>query len=55
MEIQYQPRYLSWCKSYEDEVKELRELILSGPSDVKLLKEEYYNPTGTRFKRRAGE
>lgn len=51
----YNPQYLSWAKSYEDEVREMRELILSKPSDVALLKQEYQNLTGTRFRRKKGE
>lgn len=51
MNNEYKPKFLSWCKSYEQEVKEFRGLILSTPADIKLLKKEYYLLTGKRFKR----
>lgn len=54
MEI-YKPSYLSWTKTYECEVREMRRLILSEPADVELLKREYYQLTGKRFRRRKGE
>lgn len=47
----YVSRYLSWCTSYDQEVKELRELIDGGPSDEKLLKREYKELTGKRYKK----
>lgn len=52
---QYSPRFLSWAKSYEDEVSEMRELILGNPADVDLLKREYEILTGKRFRRRKCE
>jgi hypothetical protein len=51
----YKPQYLSWAVSYTAEVLEMRKLILSDPADVKLLKKEYYELTGKRFRRRKGE
>lgn len=48
----YKPQFLSWAKSYEDEVNEMRELILGEPADVDLLKREYEILTGKRFSRR---
>lgn len=51
----YEPMYLSWCKSYEEEVAEFEELILGNPADVKLLRQEYEQLTGKRFRRRKGE
>ena len=51
----YTPRFLSWAKSYEDEVSEMRELILGDPADVDLLKREYEILTGKRFRRRKHE
>lgn len=51
----YKPRFLSWVKSYEHEVKELRGLILGNPEDVKLLKQEYEILTGKRFRRNKDE
>jgi hypothetical protein len=51
----YSPRFLSWAKSYEDEVNEMRELILGNPADVDLLKQEYEILTGKRFRRRKCE
>jgi hypothetical protein len=35
--------YLSWTKSYKQEVKELKYMISCKPSDVRLLKEELEN------------
>lgn len=35
--------------------QELRNLILANPADVELLKREYYQLTGKRFRRRKGE
>jgi hypothetical protein len=52
MENKYKPKFLSWAKSYEHEVKELRQLILNNPSDIKMLKNEYYELTGKKFKRK---
>ena len=37
------------CSDYHKEEKRLRHLIESNGEDVKLLKEEYYQLTGTRF------
>jgi hypothetical protein len=51
----YKPKFLSWAKSYEDEVSEMRELILGNPADVDLLKREYEILTGKRFRRRNNE
>lgn len=48
----YKPLFLSWCKSYEEEEREMRELIDGNPSDVKLLKEEYLQLTGKRYRSR---
>lgn len=52
MENEYVARFLSWCKSYEDEEKEMRELICGEPDDVHMLKREYESLTGKRFRRR---
>jgi hypothetical protein len=51
----YKPRFLSWATSYEDEEKEMRELILGNPDDVHMLKREYEQLTGKRFRRRNNE
>jgi hypothetical protein len=48
----YSPMFLSWAKSYKDEVEQMRELILGYPADVDLLKREYEQLTGKRFRRR---
>jgi hypothetical protein len=53
--LQYKPKFLGWCTSYEEEVAEFRELILGEPADVKLLKQEYYQLTGKNFRRKKGE
>ncbi len=47
----YIPTVLSWCTSYEQEVAELQELIESNPADVKLLKKEYQQLTGKRYRK----
>ena len=52
---EYQPSYLGWCKSYDQEVKEMRELILGNPDDVHMLKREYEDLTGKRFRRKRDE
>lgn len=51
----YQAEFLSWCKSYKQEEKELRELILGEPDDIKLLKNEYEQLTGQKFRRKNDE
>jgi hypothetical protein len=51
----YKPKFLSWARSYENEVKEFRELILGNPADIKLLKQEYEILTGKRFRRKKDE
>ena len=51
----YIPKFLSWAKSYVDEEREMRELICGNPSDVKLLKNEYEQLTGKRFRRKRDE
>lgn len=53
--MEYKTKFLSWAKSYECEVREMRELILGNPADVELLKREYHQLTGKRFRRRKGE
>lgn len=55
MKTTYKPKYLSWAKSYEAEVKELRFLIAGNPSDVKQLKEEYHDLTGKRYRYKASD
>jgi len=39
----YDPMYLSWAESYEEEVQEFKELIEAKPADVKLLRQELRN------------
>lgn len=46
----YEPMFLSWCKSYDEEVSELRELIAQNPEDVKMLKKEYEQLTGKKYR-----
>ena len=53
--MEYKPKFLSWCKSFEGEVAEMRELILGNPADVKQLKQEYEILTGKAFRRKKGE
>lgn len=47
--MNYSPMFLSWCKSYDEEVAEFTELILGKPADEKLLRKEYKQLTGKRF------
>ena len=47
----YEPMFLSWCKSYEEEVKEFEDLINSKPQDEKQLREEYEELTGKKYKK----
>lgn len=51
----YTPKFLSWCKSLEQETKELRGLILGNPVDVAQLKQEYRELTGKQFRRKPNE
>lgn len=51
-ENQYRGKFLSWAKSYDEEVAEMRELICGEPDDVHMLKREYEDLTGKRFRRR---
>lgn len=46
----YNPMFLSWCKSYDEEVSELREMIAQNPADVKMLKKEYEELTGKKYR-----
>lgn len=39
----YNPMYLSWATSFEEEVQEFKELIEAKPADVKLLRQELRN------------
>ena len=45
----YQPKFLSYCESYWEEVLTLRFLISGKPADESLLRKEYFNLTGVRF------
>lgn len=47
----YNPKFLSWCKSYEEEAKEMRKLIESQTSDLKQLKREYLELTGKQYRK----
>lgn len=47
--IMYKPEFLSWCKSYEQEVEELEYLISCEPVDADLLKDEYESLTGEEY------
>jgi hypothetical protein len=42
--------FLSWCKSYDEEVEELRNMIAQNPGDVKMLKKEYEKLTGKKYR-----
>ena len=45
----YKAKFLSWCKSYEQEVEEFEHLISCEPADVELLKDEYEELTGEEY------
>lgn len=49
-ENKYKPSFLNWAASYEDEVSQLKELISGNPGDVKMLKAEYQELTGRRYR-----
>jgi len=51
LSITYEPMHLSWCTSYEEEVKEFRELIEGKPADIGQLKNEYYQLTGKVYRK----
>lgn len=51
MKKPYTPRFLGWCKTYSQEVAEFRELIESNSADVELLKKEYQQLTGKKYRR----
>jgi len=53
--MKYIPKFLSWCKSYEEEEMQFRELICGNPDDVHMLKNEYEQLTGKQFRRRNNE
>jgi hypothetical protein len=55
LEPPYKARFLSWSKSYQEEVDNFRALILDAPADVKLLKQEYEQLTGKQFRRKKDE
>ena len=48
--VTYNPRFLSWCKGYEQEVSEFERLIEGNPNDVELLKDEYEQLTGYEYR-----
>jgi len=48
----YNPQTLSWCKSYEEEVQELGELIEGKPADEKALRCSYQELTGKNYRRK---
>jgi hypothetical protein len=52
LKLSYVPKFFSWCNSFEQEEKEMRETIDGNPADVKILKQEYYELTGKRYKRK---
>ena len=46
----YRPKFLAWCTSYDQEVRELTELIEGDPGDLTMLKKEFKELTGKRYK-----
>lgn len=47
--MSYKPKFLSWTKSYRQEVETMVQLIQGNPADIELLKEEYYQLTGEEY------
>lgn len=45
----YVPMFLPWCKTYDEEVQELYDLIKANPLDVTQLKQDYKKLTGKNF------
>jgi hypothetical protein len=45
----YNPKFISWCTSYEQEVEAFRGLIEAHPSDERELRNEYQELTGKRY------
>ena len=54
MKSPYVAKFLSWCKSYEEEVKDMEEYIDAEPSDVKQLRKEYEILTGKQYRKKWG-
>lgn len=48
--MKYQPKFLSWAKSFDEEVSELKELIQGRPDDLDLLLNEYEELTGKKYR-----
>lgn len=46
----YVAKFLSWCKTYDQEVKEMINLIKCNPCDVQQLKKEFKELTGKRYR-----
>ena len=49
MERVYRPSFLGWCKSYEQEKREMEELIEGRPGDLEMLLREYEELTGEEY------
>jgi hypothetical protein len=49
LKIEYKPKFLSWTKSFAQEVDEFKHLISQNPEDVNLLKREFYELTGGSY------
>lgn len=47
--MSYEAKFLSWCKSYRQEVQTMVQLIQGNPADVELLKQEYEQLTGEEY------
>jgi hypothetical protein len=45
----YRPSFLGWAKSYEQEKREMEELIKGRPADLSLLLREYEELTGEPY------
>lgn len=45
----YNPKYLSWCHTYEEEKRDFENLIAGNPDDIEMLKAEYEDLTGERY------
>jgi hypothetical protein len=53
-ENKYSPKFLSWCTSYKEEEKVLRELIEGRPADLKQLKQDFFELTGKQYRAKKG-
>lgn len=48
---QYEPKFLSWCKTEDEEIKEIMQLIDIDSIDAPLLRKEYKELTGRKYQK----